>query len=132
MAVSFFRSISYVKNQKTLQIVKQCHRYLATRVNESKPYVDATINLSEQKSTTTTTTSNKSIIGSDELTNLFDAEFKKNDVVPIFKRSLLHAEKIAIKDSTGEYSYRQILESARILAAQLSDHSSGKNIHIHA
>lgn len=65
----------------------------------------------------------KNPIGVEKLQNLFDAETKNGDVVPVFKRALLYGNKIAIKDTTGDYSYRQILEAARKLSVELSEHS---------
>lgn len=66
--------------------------------------------------------------GVDRLQNLLDNEVKNGDIVPVFKRALLHGNKIAVKDNTGEYSYRQILEGARKLSTQLSAHSFSKSI----
>lgn len=76
----------------------------------------------------------KEPIGVDKLQHLFDNEVKNGDIVPVFKRALLYGNKIAVKDNTGEYSYRQILDAARKLSTELSAHSYGKwnsidNIH---
>lgn len=68
----------------------------------------------------------KEPIGVDKLHILFNNEIENGDIVPVFKRALLHGNKIAVKDNTGEYSYRQILEGARKLSKQLSAHSHGK------
>lgn len=61
-----------------------------------------------------------------KLKDLFNAEIRSGDIVPVFKRALLYGDKIAIKDTTGEYSYRQILEAARKLSVHLSSYSGGK------
>lgn len=55
----------------------------------------------------------------------FDNDIKNGDCVPIFKRALLHGNKIAIKDNTGEYSYRQILDGAHKLSKELSAYNTG-------
>lgn len=56
----------------------------------------------------------------DKLRNQFDKEVNAGDVVPIFKRALLHGDKIAIEDYNGKYSYRDILSAAQRLSKQLS------------
>lgn len=68
----------------------------------------------------------KEPIDAEKLQNHFDSEIKSGDIVPVFKRALLFGNKIAIKDATGEYSYRQILEAARKFSIQLSAHSHGE------
>lgn len=68
----------------------------------------------------------KDPIGTDKLQNIFNNEVKNGDIVPVFKRALLYGNKIAVKDPTGEYSYRQILEAARKLSTELSAHSYGE------
>lgn len=68
----------------------------------------------------------KDPVGVDKLQTLFDDQTKNGDVIPVFKRALLHGNKVAIKDNTGEYSYRQILDAARKLSVQLSSHSYGE------
>lgn len=65
--------------------------------------------------------------GYDQLLNLFDKEIQREGVVPIFKRSLLHANHIAVEDSTGEYTHRQILDASENLAANILAHTSGNN-----
>lgn len=62
----------------------------------------------------------KEPIGVDRLQKLFDSEVKNGDIVPVFKRALLYGNKIAIKDTSGDYSYRQIFEAARKLSTKLS------------
>lgn len=66
----------------------------------------------------------KEPIDVDKLQKHFDNDIKSGDCVPIFKRALLHGNKIAIKDNTGEYSYRQILDGARKLSKELSAYNS--------
>lgn len=68
----------------------------------------------------------KEPIGTDRLRKCFDNEIKNGDCVPVFKRALLHGNRIAVKDNTGEYSYRQLLAGARNLATQLSAYKRGK------
>lgn len=68
----------------------------------------------------------KEPIGTDRLRKCFDNEIRNGECVPVFKRALLHGNRIAVKDNTGEYSYRQILDGARKLATQLSAYNSGK------
>lgn len=63
--------------------------------------------------------------GYDQLYNLFDKEIKQGGVVPIFKRSLLHANHIAVEDGTGEYTHRQILDASTNLTAEILAHTSG-------
>lgn len=70
----------------------------------------------------------KEPIGTDKLQNLYKNEIDNGDIVPVFKRALLYGNKIAVKDNTGEYSYRQILEGARKLSTKLTSHSYGKRI----
>lgn len=69
----------------------------------------------------------KEPIGTEKLQNYFDSEIKNGDIVPVFKRALLFGNKIAIKDSTGEYTYRQILEAAHKFSHELSAHSYGEH-----
>lgn len=72
----------------------------------------------------------KEPIDVDKLQKHFDNDIKNGDCVPIFKRALLHGNKTAIKDNTGEYSYRQILDGARKLAKELSAYNSGKCVFV--
>lgn len=65
--------------------------------------------------------------GYDQLETLFDEEIKRGGVVPVFKRSLLYANHIAVEDSTGEYTYRQILDASKKLAAEILANTSGNN-----
>lgn len=68
----------------------------------------------------------KEPIGTDKLQHIFNNEVKNGDIVPVFKRALLFGNKTAVKDSTGNYSYRQILEAARKLSIELSKYSYSK------
>lgn len=68
----------------------------------------------------------KEPIGIDKLQKQFDNDIKNGDCVPVFKRALLHGNKIAVKDNTDEYSYRQLLEGARKLSIELSAYNRGK------
>lgn len=74
----------------------------------------------------------KEPIGIDKLQKHFDNDIKNGDCVPVFKRALLHGNKIAIKDNTGEYSYRQILDGARKLSTELSAYNCGECMCAHA
>lgn len=55
------------------------------------------------------------------LTSLFEEETKRSLIVPPFKRALLHGEKSAIRDHTGDYSFIQIYEAVKRLALQISN-----------
>lgn len=68
----------------------------------------------------------KEPIGIDKVQNGFANDVSNGDIVPVFKRALLYGNKTAIKDNTGEYSYRQLLDGARKLATELSAHSQCK------
>lgn len=63
--------------------------------------------------------------GYDQLYNLMDKEIQQGGVVPIFKRSLLHVNHIAVEDCTGEYTHQQILDASNNLAAEILAHASG-------
>ncbi|XP_036332835.1 malonate--CoA ligase ACSF3, mitochondrial isoform X1 [Rhagoletis pomonella] len=52
---------------------------------------------------------------------LFETEEKQGDVVPIFKKCLFHAERIAIKDSNNEFSYQQLYKGSKKLSIQISN-----------
>lgn len=68
----------------------------------------------------------KQSIDIDKLRNQFDNEVNNNDIVPIYKRALLHGDKIAIEDFNGKYSYRQILNAACKLSTKLSAYNNSK------
>lgn len=55
-----------------------------------------------------------------QLHEKYDKEVKGGGVVPVFKRSLLFGNKIAIRDEVGEYSYNQLLNGSKKFATQLS------------
>lgn len=55
-----------------------------------------------------------------KLQQSYDADVKGGGVVPAFKRSLLYGNKIAVKDDVGEYTYNQLFNGSKKLAAQLS------------
>lgn len=98
-------------------------------VRACRAFASRSGNLSADATTATATQRKielKDPVGVDKLQTLFDNESKNGDVVPVFKRALLHPNKIAIKDAAGEYSYRQILEAARKLSVELSKHSYGE------
>lgn len=63
-------------------------------------------------------------IGVDRLQRLFDDEIKDGDIVPVFKRALLYGNKIAIKDDSGEYSYRQLIDAALKLSVALDSYGN--------
>lgn len=54
------------------------------------------------------------------LTNLFEEEARRELVVPPFKRALLHGQKSAVRDQTGDYSFIQLYEAVKRLAVQIS------------
>lgn len=55
------------------------------------------------------------------LAGLFEEEVQKNLVVPPFKKALLHGQKSAIRDQTGDYSFIQLYEAVKRLAIQISN-----------
>lgn len=118
MSISFLRLIAGVKKQPKWNVFQQTHRYLSTRSDEltSHTRVSAT-----KKQTTDQKQSNNC----DKLVNLFDNEIKRGEVVPVFKYSLLHPDRIAIKDFNSEYTYRHIIEAAQKLAVDISAHTNG-------
>lgn len=55
------------------------------------------------------------------LVGLFEEEVQRNLVVPPFKRALLHGQKSAIRDQSGDYSFIQLYEVVKKLAIQISN-----------
>lgn len=55
------------------------------------------------------------------LVGLFEEEVQRNLVVPPFKRALLHGQKSAIRDQSGDYSFIQLYEAVKQLAIQISN-----------
>lgn len=51
----------------------------------------------------------------------FDSEVAAGGVVPVFKKALLHGNKVAIKDENGEFTYYQLYSGARKLATDISN-----------
>lgn len=119
MSATLLRFSFCVKNLSRWHVAAQINRTFASRSGNLS--ADATA-----AAATSRKIELKDPIGTDKLQNLFDNEVKNGDIVPVFKRALLYGNKIAVKDPTGEYSYRQILEAARKLSTQLSAHSYGK------
>lgn len=114
MSATLLRFSCCVKNVPKWHITKQIIRTIASRSDNLS--ADAT-SIAQRKIEL------KEPIGTEKLQNLFDNEILNGDVVPVFKRALLYGNKIAIKDETGEYSYRQLVEAARKLSTELQ--SSG-------
>lgn len=56
-----------------------------------------------------------------KLKQTFINETAAGGVVPIYKKALLHGNKIAIKDATAEYSYAQLYNGAKKLSTQISN-----------
>lgn len=54
------------------------------------------------------------------LTKLYEQEVARELIVPPFKRALLYGEKAAIRDQIGDYSFIQLYEAVKRLAAQIS------------
>uniref|UniRef100_A0A182YCA0 AMP-dependent synthetase/ligase domain-containing protein n=1 Tax=Anopheles stephensi TaxID=30069 RepID=A0A182YCA0_ANOST len=54
------------------------------------------------------------------LTKLYDQEVSRQLIVPPFKRALLYGEKAAIRDQAGDFSFIQLYEAVKRLAAQIS------------
>lgn len=55
------------------------------------------------------------------LKTTFEKEETNGEVIPIFKKALLHGNKIAIKDQTSEYSYQRLFQSSKKLSLQISN-----------
>lgn len=56
----------------------------------------------------------------ERLRQQLDGEVQTGHVVPVFKKALYHADRIAIKDEIGEYTYHQIYSGAKHLAEEIS------------
>ncbi|XP_075166601.1 acyl-CoA synthetase family member 3 [Haematobia irritans] len=56
-----------------------------------------------------------------KLRDCFRFEEHKQIVVPIFKKALLHGNHVAVRDSTGDYSYFQLYVNSKRLARQISN-----------
>ncbi|XP_050079763.1 malonate--CoA ligase ACSF3, mitochondrial [Anopheles maculipalpis] len=54
------------------------------------------------------------------LTKLYEQEVARQLIVPPFKRALLYGEKAAIRDQAGDFSFIQLYEAVKRLAAQIS------------
>ncbi|XP_052890155.1 malonate--CoA ligase ACSF3, mitochondrial [Anopheles moucheti] len=54
------------------------------------------------------------------LTKLYEQEVARELIVPPFKRALLYGEKAAIRDQIGDFSFVQLYEAVKRLAAQIS------------
>lgn len=120
MSATLLRISVCVKNLSKWHNAAAINRTLATLSGNLRADATAAASVSQRKIEL------KEPIGVDKLENLFDNEVKHGDIVPVFKRALLYGNKIAVKDNTGEYSYRQILEGARKLSTALSAHSYGE------
>ncbi|XP_031622429.1 malonate--CoA ligase ACSF3, mitochondrial [Contarinia nasturtii] len=120
MSATLLRFSFCVKNVPRWHIIKQINRTFASRSDNlsADATAAAAASISQRK------VELKEPIGTDELQKHFDNEIKKGDVVPVFKRALLYGHKIAIKDETGEYSYRQLIEAAQKLSIELSSQCS--------
>lgn len=56
----------------------------------------------------------------DRLRQRLDKEVQTGKVVPVFKKALYHADRIAIKDENGEYTYHRIYSGAKRLANEIT------------
>lgn len=54
------------------------------------------------------------------LSKLYEQEVARELIVPPFKRALLYGEKAAIRDHVGDFSFIQLYEAVKRLAAQIS------------
>uniref|UniRef100_A0A182N3Q6 AMP-dependent synthetase/ligase domain-containing protein n=1 Tax=Anopheles dirus TaxID=7168 RepID=A0A182N3Q6_9DIPT len=54
------------------------------------------------------------------LTKLYEQEVERELIVPPFKRALLYGEKSAVRDQVGDFSFIQLYEAVKRLAAQIS------------
>lgn len=52
---------------------------------------------------------------------LINADIKSNNPVPVFKKALLHAQKVAVKDINGEKTYSDLVSGSFKLSKQISD-----------
>lgn len=57
----------------------------------------------------------------EKLRTTFAKETNAGGVVPIYKKALLYANSIAIKDEIGEYNYGQLYNAAKKLSIQISN-----------
>lgn len=57
----------------------------------------------------------------EKLRTTFATETNAGGVVPIYKKALLYANNIAIKDEIGEYNYGQLYNAAKKLSIQISN-----------
>ncbi|EAA00321.4 AGAP012093-PA [Anopheles gambiae str. PEST] len=54
------------------------------------------------------------------LTKLYEQEVARELIVPPFKRALLYGEKAAVHDQVGDFTFIQLYEAVKRLAAQIS------------
>uniref|UniRef100_A0A182VP31 AMP-dependent synthetase/ligase domain-containing protein n=1 Tax=Anopheles merus TaxID=30066 RepID=A0A182VP31_ANOME len=54
------------------------------------------------------------------LTKLYEQEVARELIVPPFKQALLYGEKAAVRDQVGDFSFIQLYEAVKRLAAQIS------------
>uniref|UniRef100_A0A8W7P6U6 AMP-dependent synthetase/ligase domain-containing protein n=1 Tax=Anopheles coluzzii TaxID=1518534 RepID=A0A8W7P6U6_ANOCL len=54
------------------------------------------------------------------LTKLYEQEVARELIVPPFKRALLYGEKAAVRDQVGDFTFIQLYEAVKRLAAQIS------------
>lgn len=65
----------------------------------------------------------------ERLKKIFAEEERAGDIVPIYKKALLHGNKVAIKDQNAEYSYIRLYTAAKKLSFQISNLvGSGSNV----
>lgn len=120
MSTTLLRLNVCVKYLSRWQFSTKVNRTFATRSDNLSAEATAAASAPQRKIEL------KEPIGTDKLQHLFNNEVKNGDIVPVFKRALLYGNKTAVKDSTGNYSYRQILEAARKLSVELSTYSYSK------
>lgn len=67
----------------------------------------------------------------EKIKNIFAEEERSGHVVPVFKKALLHGNKVAIKDQINEYTYHRLYAAAKRLSAQISNLcGSGSNARV--
>lgn len=57
----------------------------------------------------------------EKLKYAYNEDIKNGQVVPVYKKALLHSTNIAIKDHQGEYTYMQLYQAAKLLSFQISN-----------
>lgn len=81
---------------------------------------NTTFSSSTSPISTENSNSNESVEIQEKLKILLENERENYGIVPVFKKALTFGDKIAVKDTSGEYSYTQIYSAARKLSIRIS------------